>query len=141
MNCRQLLPAVVVLTLAQVVCSAQDKYAVVVGVETYDTSTFENLRFASEDAEALGRVLRDLDFRATVMSSHAESAKLRPTAPRKIVDALKTVTGSCANGDTLVVILSGHGIQFADEPYCCLPASVKPISARRTRIWPTSNRC
>ena len=102
---------------------SQDKYAVVVGVETYDTSTFENLQFASEDAEELGGALRNLGFRATVMTSQSDSAKLRPTTPRKIANTIKTVSASAANGDTLIISLSGHGVQFADE--ALLPNGVR----------------
>ena len=95
----------------------------VVGVETYDTSTFENLQFASEDAEQLAGALRNLGFQPTVMTSQSDSAKLRPTTPRKIANIIKTVSASAANGDTLIISLSGHGVQFADEPL--LPTGVR----------------
>jgi uncharacterized caspase-like protein len=94
---------------------AQDKYAIVVGVETYDTSTFDNLDYAAEDAEQLGASLKNLGFQTTVMTSESRSTQLRPSTPKKIVDRIEAVSASCANGDTLLISLSGHGVQFSDE--------------------------
>ena len=97
------------------VTSAQDKYAVVIGVETYDTSTFDNLKFAAEDANDIGVQLKSLGFKTTVMSSEAPSARLRPTTPQKVADTIRSVSQSCEEGDTLLIALSGHGVQFSDE--------------------------
>ena len=95
---------------------AQDKYAVVVGVETYDKGTFDPLDYANEDANGLGGSLDRLGFKTQIMTSNAESSTLRPTTPLKIATIMKTVAGSCGEGDVLVISLSGHGVQFADEP-------------------------
>lgn len=94
---------------------AQDKYAIVIGVETYDTSIFNNLDYASEDAEDMGQALERLGFNTTVMTSESRSQKLRPTTPAKVNDVIKSVTASCSNEDTLLITLSGHGVQFSDE--------------------------
>ena len=94
---------------------AQDKYAVLIGVEAYDTGTFENLDYASDDAEEIGETLDNLGFQTTVMTSESPNTKLRPASPKKILDVIKSVIRSCGNGDTLVISLSGHGVQFSDE--------------------------
>jgi formylglycine-generating enzyme required for sulfatase activity len=94
---------------------SQDRYALVVGVETYDTSTFDNLEYAAEDAEQLGASLKNLGFQTTIMTSESRSTQLRPSTPKKIVDRIAAVSASCANGDTLLISLSGHGVQFSDE--------------------------
>lgn len=96
--------------------AAQDKYAVVVGVEIYDPGTFENLEFADEDAERLGKAFKAIGFQTTVVTRHSESAKLKPSNAENIITTIKTRSKSCGANDTLVVSLSGHGVQFEDEP-------------------------
>ena len=108
---------------------AQDKYAIVVGVEAYDTGTFDSLDFANEDANAMGKSLASLGFKTQVMTSDAASATLRPSSPNKIATIIKTVAGSCGPGDTLLVSLSGHGVQFADE-------QIRPDGTRETYFCP-----
>jgi sulfatase modifying factor 1 len=102
---------------------SQDHYAVLIGVETYDTSTFSNLEFAGDDAIALSAQFQRLGFKTTVMTSESESARLRPTTPKKIIDAIQAVGRSCAAEDTLMIGLSGHGVQFSDE--ALLPSGVR----------------
>lgn len=109
---------------------AQDKYAVVVGVETYDTSTFANLKYAADDANELGAQLMAVGFKTTVMTSESSSARLRPTTPRKIADTISAVARSCANDDTLLIALSGHGVQFTDE-------DLLPTGIRESYFCPT----
>jgi len=111
------------LLFAPALAYAEDKYAIVIGVETYDTSTFDNLDYAAEDAAELGKSLERLGFQVTVMSSESRSSRLRPTTPKKIAAAIESALASCANGDTLLISLSGHGVQFSDEDL--LPSGVR----------------
>ena len=83
------------LAISLSLATAQDKYAVLIGVEAYDTSTFENLDYASDDAEEIGETLDNLGFQTTVMTSESLNAKLRPTSPDKILDVIKSVLRSC----------------------------------------------
>jgi sulfatase modifying factor 1 len=110
--------------------TAQDHYAVLIGVETYDTSTFNNLQFAGDDAVALSMQLERLGFKTTTMTSESESARLRPTTPKKIIDVIEAVGRSCAKDDTLVIALSGHGVQFSDE-------ELLPTGVRETYFCPS----
>jgi uncharacterized caspase-like protein len=109
---------------------AQDHYAVLIGVETYDTSTFNNLQFAGDDAVALSMQLERLGFKTTTMTSESESSRLRPTTPTKITDVIEAVGRSCAKDDTLVIALSGHGVQFSDE-------ELLPTGVRETYFCPS----
>ncbi len=95
--------------------SAQQKYAVVVGVETYDTSIFKNLRYAKEDAEAIGLALTRLGFDVSLMTSEAGTTALKPNSPKKILTAIRNKAKGLRPHDTFVVTLSGHGIQFVDD--------------------------
>jgi formylglycine-generating enzyme required for sulfatase activity len=109
---------------------AQDHYAVLIGVETYNTSTFNNLQFAGDDALALSMQLERLGFKTTTMTSESESARLRPTTPKKITDVIQAMGRSCAKDDTLVIALSGHGVQFSDE-------ELLPTGVRETYFCPS----
>jgi formylglycine-generating enzyme required for sulfatase activity len=109
---------------------AQDHYAVLIGVETYDTSTFNNLQFAGDDAVALSMQLERLGFKTTTMTSESVSARLRPTTPKKITDVIEAMGRSCAKDDTLVIALSGHGVQFSDE-------ELLPTGVRETYFCPS----
>jgi formylglycine-generating enzyme required for sulfatase activity len=102
---------------------AQDHYAVLIGVEKYDTSTFRNLEFAGDDAIALSTQFQQLGFKTTVMTGESDSAKLQPTTPDKILATITAIGRSCEEEDTFVIALSGHGVQFGDEDY--LPSGVR----------------
>ncbi len=101
----------------------EDYYAVLVGVEIYDTSTFNNLEFAADDAIALSVQLESLGFKTTVLTGESDTARLQPTNPEKILDSITAIGRSCLEDDTLVISLSGHGVQFSDEEL--LPSGVK----------------
>ncbi len=94
---------------------AQDKYAVLVGVESYDPSKLGQLRFAEDDAIALGESLKELEFQVKVMTGQAHISTAKPTTPEKILRILATQMNNCIKGDTIVISLSGHGLQFGDE--------------------------
>ncbi|TWU06016.1 caspase family protein [Stieleria varia] len=108
--------ATALLVFVTVHVAAQDKYACVVGVEAYDTGTFDALDYANEDAHDLGESLSAIGFFTKVMTSDASSSPLRPATPQKILRVMKATAASCGPGDTLLISLSGHGVQFADEP-------------------------
>ena len=112
------------------VATAQDYYAILIGVETYDTSFFKNLQYAGDDAMGLGKQLKGLGFKTTIMTSESDSAQLRPTTPEKIMALIESVGRSCQAGDTLVIALSGHGVQFSDE-------QVLPSGVRETYFCPS----
>ena len=87
----------------------------IVGVESYNPGIFNNLKYAAEDAHSLGEALKEYGYRITVLTSQSTSAMLKPYNAENIRTAIKSRVNSCAEGDTLIVSLSGHGIQFKDE--------------------------
>ena len=95
--------------------NSKEKYAVTIGVETYDTGTFENLKFAKEDATRLGNTFKELGYKTTVMTSDAASAKLKPFDADNIWDVVRSRARICGPEDTFVISLSGHGVQFENE--------------------------
>ena len=64
------------------------KYALVVGVETYDPEFFHRLAFAEDDAEEIGDALTKLGFEVTVMTHQSAIPARRPNTAKKIVDQL-----------------------------------------------------
>ncbi|HMO16367.1 MAG TPA: SUMF1/EgtB/PvdO family nonheme iron enzyme [Pirellulaceae bacterium] len=94
---------------------AQQKYAVVVGVETYDARYFRNLDYAENDAEALGQALKRLGFNVSVMVSTANTPMLKPNSPTKILELIRNIATGLKPGDTLIISFSGHGVQFSDD--------------------------
>ena len=49
------------------------------------------------------------------MTGDSESSSYRPTNPEKILKVINTQANSCGPRDTLLISLSGHGVQFKDE--------------------------
>ncbi len=109
---------------------SQDKYAITVGAEVYDTSTFRNLDWSHEDANELAKSLESHGFQTTVMTCDSRSGKLRPSSPERIERVVSSVAASCTDGDTLIVSLTGHGVQFSDE-------DLLPTGVRETYFCPS----
>lgn len=103
--------------------SAESRYALSIGVETYDPGVFSNLKFAEDDAERLAGVLDRYGYETITMTSAATSSRLKPTTGRHIREQIDAVCKRCSLGDTLVISLSGHGVQFVDD--ALLPSGVK----------------
>ena len=57
------------------------------------------------------------------MTSESSSLRLRPSTPQKISGVIRAVASSCTHDDTLVIALSGHGVQFSDEDL--LPSGIR----------------
>jgi len=100
--------------LASVTC-AQDKYAVLIGVESYDPSILAPLDYTEDDALSLSEAFTTLGFKTKVMTGQSRVSTGKPTSPAKILRVLKTQMNNCAEGDTMVVSLSGHGLQFKSD--------------------------
>ncbi|HMO13987.1 MAG TPA: caspase family protein [Pirellulaceae bacterium] len=102
-------------TASQYSAFSQDKYAVLVGVESYNEEFLSQLNYTERDAQELAKALNALGFQTKVMTSRSRSSVLKPNNPDKILQILRTQLRSCAPGDTIIVGLSGHGLQFSDE--------------------------
>ena len=109
-----LLTGLIILIATQMLC-AQDKYAFVVGVENYDPEYFRNLDFAEEDAIALADQLQSMAYDVTLMTSQQRNPQKKPTTPKKILRLLDGVLQGIDKNDSLVISISGHGIQFTDD--------------------------
>ncbi len=116
--CRSLMTALLIFVtwLAPPAAHAK-KYAVVIGVQSYNPEHFTSLRCAKDDAIALGKVLADLGFAVLAVHEDQRNPTFRPSNAEKIRRVLKARCKHLEAGDTLVVFLSGHGIQLkSDKP-------------------------
>ncbi|TVQ01853.1 MAG: hypothetical protein EA381_04485, partial [Planctomycetaceae bacterium] len=97
--------------------SAQGKkYALLVGVQKYDASQLSPLAYAERDAEALGEVLKGLEFDVKVMTSSAPIPSLEPVLAEDIFRQLDRRLATLTRDDTILIFLSGHGVQLKSDP-------------------------
>ena len=114
------------------------RYAVLVGVNQYQSRDLPALRFAVNDADALAKVLRPLGYKVILLTDAS------PTKPTKAnVDAaLKRILGGAVKGDTVLVGLSGHGLQFGTDKsagaYFC-PLDAVPAADRTDTLVAVSD--
>ena len=100
-----------------------DKYALLVGVRSYDKNELRNLPYTEADVTALADVLKKAGYTRVVLMTQthgADEPRFLPEAAR-IRTALKGLLADKAADDTVLVAFAGHGVQFAgeDENYFC----------------------
>jgi WD40 repeat protein len=106
------------------------KYAVLVGVKEYDHSKLRPLDYPEADVTELADVLRGAGYEVTLLTTAAREEKLRPTLAN-IYARLAEVLEKCKRHDTVLVGLSGHGLQFdgqRDAFFC--PQDARPLPER-----------
>jgi formylglycine-generating enzyme required for sulfatase activity len=118
------------------------KYALLVGVKAYEHDKLPDLKYAENDVEELARVLqgKQAGFQGVTVLTTArgeEEEGARPTA-KNIRAELKKILEKATKHDTVLIALSGHGVQLQvqegkdakkerDEAFFC------PCDARLTR--------
>ncbi|MCB9796704.1 MAG: caspase family protein [Alphaproteobacteria bacterium] len=122
------------------------RWALIIGVNTYDE--FEDLRFASRDAEALAEALIEGGFpkdHVVVMRSDAcgeLALEDCPEAQRRLLPTDHNIQrelgriGELEEADTLLVAFSGHGLAppgDASETYL-LPTDAQPKRLEQTAV-------
>jgi formylglycine-generating enzyme required for sulfatase activity len=90
------------------------KHALLVGVRKYDSDKFEDLRFTENDVEELSSVLREsAHFSSVRVLATSRGIKERVHAPTaaNVRQAIRELLARKTKDDTILVALSGHGIQ------------------------------
>ena len=111
------------------------KYALLVGVRAYDHRALRDLKHTENDVEELGALLGKSSFTEVVVLTTTRGEKraaAKPTA-QNIRAELKRLLKKVTKHDTMLLALSGHGLQFnllvdgkpKDESFFC-PANAKP---------------
>lgn len=116
---------------------AQDgrKLALLVGVKNYEHAQLDPLKYSENDVSELGTLLKKSGFTTVVLCDSAgrQSPSLNPTCGN-IKKQLAQLVKSGKRTDTIIVALSGHGLQFEDspEPFFC-PIDARPHSKKAER--------
>jgi formylglycine-generating enzyme required for sulfatase activity len=118
---------------------AGKKYAVLVGVKTYEHSKLGELPYAENDVTELAELLGKHGYHVTLLRSGAEDKNLRPTLAN-INARLAEVLEKCKRDDLVLVALVGHGLQFEKDAkgdpggaYFC-PQDARPLRQRRETL-------
>jgi tetratricopeptide (TPR) repeat protein len=117
-----------------------DSYALLVAVQDYDNALFRPLEYTKNDIEDLYQVLLQSGFpKDNIVVMHDGRPRRFLPEAAKIRAELRALLARADKGDTLVVALSGHGVQFKaaakgkeETPYFC-PADAK-LADRRSLI-------
>jgi formylglycine-generating enzyme required for sulfatase activity len=120
-----LLAGLLPLLLAQE--GAPKRYAVLVGINKYQHPKLPALEYAENDVIDLDRLLRKADYDVTLLTGSARDESLRPTR-ETIEKQLRAVLRKCRAGDTVLVALAGHGLQFDGQGDCFFcPLDARPF--------------
>jgi hypothetical protein len=102
-------------------CRAQapagKKYALLVGIKEYDSAKLPNLKWAQNDVEDLGDILRAGGFAEVRLLSTTRGLARKADAPtgENVRAALKALLAKKARHDTLLFAFAGHGVQLRGE--------------------------
>jgi hypothetical protein len=112
------------------------KYALLVGVRSYDHDSLPDLMHTENDVEEVGKVLARSGYLVTLLTTTRGKSNNNalPTA-KNIRAELKSILDKVTKHDTILVALAGHGVQLRvkvgggekEEGFFC-PADAKPRS-------------
>ena len=104
------------------------KYAVLVGVNDYDSPKLPAIKYAEADAVDLSKTLGKAGYEVTLLIG-------KKATGAAVAKELTGVAKKAEKGDLVLVALAGHGLQFeGDGPHFC-PVDAKPTKEdARTRL-------
>jgi len=110
--------------------AAPTRRALLVGINDYQHPNLRQpapLKYAVNDVTDLAGVLKKSGYEVVVLSDATgqQNAKLVPTKTN-IERELAAMSGRCQAGDTFLVALAGHGLQFGKNAYFC-PRDARPF--------------
>jgi hypothetical protein len=135
-RCKERFSILVVVALAILLnvsfLSAGERYAFLVGVREYDKTQLNPLSFTENDVVRLAGVLRAAGYRKEdivlmTQTLGATNTRFLPIAD-KIRRELALLISQVRKDDSILVALSGHGVQFAGEDdlfFCPADANLK----------------
>jgi hypothetical protein len=112
--------------------AAGKKYALLVGINAYDSDKLPRLEYAVRDAARTAAVLKKHGYDVTLLTDEAGRADQSRLPTRdnieRALDGLlgrydperkRTDGGRFRRGDTLLVGFAGHGVQFGADAFLC----------------------
>jgi uncharacterized caspase-like protein len=110
------------------------RYAILVGVENYEHAKLREpnpLKYPVDDVSALAEILEKADYEVLLLTDDTgkQSPELLPT--RSNIEArIKQVVEKCRRQDTILIALTGHGLQFTGnkDAYFC-PIDARPFAS------------
>lgn len=98
---------------------AQDRWALVMGVSTYDSATIPSLRNTVNDARTIAGALDNMGFRIYYLENAAKA---------EVEAAVRDIAAEQGAADLGLVYFAGHGLQVGGENYL-LPSDVEAEGA------------
>jgi formylglycine-generating enzyme required for sulfatase activity len=124
------------------------RYALLVGVRNYKKDQLKSLKYTENDVNDLAQVLRDAGYKRVVLLTQkegADKADLLPTGAN-IRDQLKGLLEDRKPEDRVLVVFSGHGVQFKGDSecyFCPMDATLKDKKSlvSLTEIYEELKKC
>jgi formylglycine-generating enzyme required for sulfatase activity len=103
-----------------------EKYALVVGVETYIPTELPSLEYAEDDADGIGRALESLGFSVITMTTTSDNPRHQSTTAARILEQVEKRLEDREKGDIVVLAFLGHGVQFkGDKEFYFCPGAAE----------------
>jgi hypothetical protein len=113
-------------SLSECFDSIRSRWAVLVGINEYDDSSYGRLQVCAKDAEAVCEVLVSSGFRRDQVRLLTDSSDHLPTRVR-ILESTKVVADATEPDDLLLFYFSGHGDVYNGEPYLVSRDASQPV--------------
>jgi len=109
------------------IAGSPKRRALLVGIDDYQHPGLIPLKYAARDVTDLAVVLKQSGYEVVVLTDESgrADAKLAPTKVN-LERELAAMSARCRRGDTFVLALAGHGLQFGTTAYFC-PQDARPL--------------
>jgi len=116
-----------------------DRWAVIVGIDQYESPEIEPLSGAVADARAIREVLVDYaDFPESQVFLLVSDGPVKPT-PSNIIEQLETIKGVAKPDQLLLVFFAGHGVQVDGQRYLlCYDTKIGSPALLKTSSLPAT---
>jgi len=117
------------------------KRALLIGINDYDHPSLRQpapLKYAVKDVTDLASLLKQAGYEVVLMTETVGQANAK-LAPRKanIERELSAMSARCQRGDTFLLALAGHGLQFGKNAYFC-PQDARPFESATESLFSVS---
>jgi uncharacterized caspase-like protein len=107
--------------------TAGKKYAIVVGINKYEHANLPPLKYAVSDASALGKELAKAGYEVIELTDSAGANSPSQVPSRANIEkSIRTFLDKSKAGDTVLVALAGHGLQFMNDKDAYFSARTTP---------------